>query len=123
VFKRTHYSTYIRKVIKFNVIQKIIDEAQRWVHTQGASEHLESYLEKIREIEKESQFIPDSYESFKKRTYMDLDLNEYTRKAILLEREQLRKRKEQQDQLNHAKARAFKQTIDYQQPKQTAVVC
>ena len=123
MFKRTHYSTYIRKVIKFNVIQKIIDEAQRWVHTQGASEHLESYLEKIREIEKESQFIPDSYESFKKRTYMDLDLNEYTRKAILLEREQLRKRKEQQDQLNHAKARAFKQTIDYQQPKQTAVVC
>ena len=95
VFKRAHYSTYIRKVIKFNVIQKIIEEAQKWVHSEGASEHLESYLEKIKEIEKESQFIPDSYESFKKKSYMDLDLNEYTRKVLALEREQIRKRKQQ----------------------------
>lgn len=117
VFKSTHYKTYIKKVIKFDIIQKIIEEASRWLHTPGASEHLESYLDKIKEIERESQFIPDTYESFKKRTYMEVDLNEYTRKVILLEKEQLRKRKEQQDAAvqAQAKARQFKQTIDYSQ--------
>ena len=54
VFKRTHYKTYIRKVIQFNIIQKIIEEATKWVNTAGASENLEQYLEKIKEIEKES---------------------------------------------------------------------
>lgn len=88
VFKRTHYSTYIRKVIKFNVIQKITEEASKWVNTAGASENLEIYLEKIKEIEKESQFIPDSYESFKRKTYLDVDLNEYTEQQIKLERAQ-----------------------------------
>jgi hypothetical protein len=88
VFKRTHYSTYIRKVIKFNVIQKITEEASKWVNTAGASENLEGYLEKIKEIEKESQFIPDSYESFKRKTYLDVDLNEYTEQQIKLERAQ-----------------------------------
>jgi hypothetical protein len=38
--------------------------------------------------------VPDSYESFKKRSYMDVDLNDYTRKAILAEKEQMKKRKE-----------------------------
>ena len=65
------------------------------MNSAGASEHLESYLEKIKEIEKESQFIPDSYESFKKRSYIDFDLNEYTRKVLALEREQIKKRKQQ----------------------------
>ena len=88
VFKRTHYSTYIRKVIKFNVIQKITEEASKWVNTAWASENLEGYLEKIKEIEKESQFIPDSYESFKRKTYLDVDLNEYTEQQIKLERAQ-----------------------------------
>lgn len=115
VFKRTHYQTYIRKVIKFNVIQKIIEEATKWVGTPGASEHLESYLDKIKEIEKESTFVPDSYESFKKRSYMDIDLNVYTRKAILAEKEQIKKRKEQQEAQIQAKARQFKQKIDCQQ--------
>ena len=57
VFKRTHYSTYIRKVIKFNVIQKITEEASKWVNTAGASENLEGYLEKIKEIEKISDSL------------------------------------------------------------------
>lgn len=43
--------------------------------TDKASENLESYLEKIREIEKEANFIADSYESFKRKTYLDIDLN------------------------------------------------
>lgn len=60
VFKQQHYHTYIRKVIKFNVIQKIIEEASKWVK-KGQSENLEIYLDKIKEIEKDAQFIPDSY--------------------------------------------------------------
>ena len=68
-------------MIKFNVIQKIIEEAQKWVN-QGQSENLEIYLEKIKEIEKDSQFIPDSYESFKRRAYLDKDLNLYTKELI-----------------------------------------
>ncbi len=54
MFKRCHYKTYIRKVIKYSVIQKITEEAQKWVGTPGASENLEQYLEKIREIEKDA---------------------------------------------------------------------
>ena len=56
---------------------------------------MESYLEKIKEIEKDSTFVPDSYESFKKRQYMDVDLNDYTKKLIAIEREKLRLKKEQ----------------------------
>ena len=37
IFKQTHYQIYIRKVIKNNVIQKIIEEASRWVGTTNAS--------------------------------------------------------------------------------------
>ena len=44
MFKRCHYKTYIRKVIKYSVIQKITEEAQKWVGTPGASENLEQYL-------------------------------------------------------------------------------
>ena len=46
--------------------------------TPGASDNLESYLEKIKEIEREAQFIPDSYDLFKRKTYLDVDLNLYT---------------------------------------------
>ena len=74
-------------MIQFNIIQKIIEEATKWVNTAGASENLEQYLEKIKEIEKESQFIPDPYESFKRKTYLDVDLNEYTEQQIKIERE------------------------------------
>ena len=38
LFKRAHYSIYIKKVIKFNYIQKIIEEATKWVNTSNASE-------------------------------------------------------------------------------------
>jgi len=76
------------------VIQKITEEAQKWVNTAGASENLEGYLEKIKEIEKESQFIPDSYESFKRKSYLEFDLNEYTEQQIKAERAQQLKRKE-----------------------------
>lgn len=84
VFKRVHYETYIRKVIKFNIIQKITEEATKWVKTPGASDNLDSYLEKIKEIEREAQFIPDSYDSFKRKTYLDVDLNLYTQQHIKL---------------------------------------
>jgi hypothetical protein len=95
LFKRAHYSTYIKKVIKFTYIQKIIEEASKWVNTSNASENLESYLDKIKEIEKDSQFIPDTYESFK-REHLKFDLNKHTRDLIAAEREaQLRRRKEQ----------------------------
>jgi hypothetical protein len=73
-------------VIKFNYIQKIIEEASKWVNTSNASENLESYLEKIKEIEKDSQFIPDTYESFK-RDHLKFDLNKHTRDLIVAERE------------------------------------
>ncbi len=109
VFKHAHYSVYIRKVIKFNVIQKICEEAQKWVGTDKASENLEGYLEKIREIEKEANFIADSYESFKRLTYLDMNLNQYTEQVIKLQREK--------EEIENAKAksRAFKQQVDYQQ--------
>jgi len=47
---------------------------------------LEGYLEKIKEIEKDSQFIPDTYESFK-RNSLNFDLNKHTRDLIAAERE------------------------------------
>lgn len=86
LFKRAHYSIYIKKVIKFNYIQKIIEEATKWVNTSNASEQLEGYLEKIKEIEKDAQFIPDTYESFK-RDSLKFDLNKHTRDLIAAERE------------------------------------
>jgi len=73
-------------VIKFNYIQKIIEEASKWVNTTNASENLEQYLDKIKEIEKDSQFIPDTYESFK-RENLKFDLNKHTRDLIVAERE------------------------------------
>jgi hypothetical protein len=65
------------------------------VGTSNASEQLEGYLEKIKEIEKDSHFIPDTYETFK-RDHLKFDLNKHTRDIIAADREaQLRKRKEQ----------------------------
>jgi hypothetical protein len=43
------------------VIHKITEEAARWVGTDKAGENLDVYLDKIKEIEKEAQFIPSSY--------------------------------------------------------------
>jgi hypothetical protein len=77
------------------------------VGTDKASENLEGYLEKIREIEKEANFIADSYESFKRLTYLDMNLNQYTEQVIKLQREK--------EEIENAKAksRAFKQQVDY----------
>jgi hypothetical protein len=112
IFKRAHYSTYLRKVIKFDYIQKIIEEATKWLNTPNASENLESYLDKIREIEKDSQFIPDSYESFK-RDYLKYDLNKHTKDLIESEREaQLKRRKEQEKANFEAKAKNLKSKVD-----------
>lgn len=82
VFKVAHYRTYIRKVVKFDIVQKIIDEATQWVGTEQASQHLDAYLQKIRVVERDSQFIPDTYESFKRNAYLDTDLNDYTRRLV-----------------------------------------
>ena len=65
-------------MIKNNVIQKIIEEASRWVGTQSASKVLAEHLEKIKQIEQDAQFLPDSYENFHKKTYLEFDLNEHT---------------------------------------------
>lgn len=99
VFKKTHYSTYISKVIKHNVINKIIQEATKWVNNSGASDQLESFLLKIKEIEKESQFIPEKYENFKQGTYLDCDLNEVARKMIKAEYQ--RKQQQLHDRNRH----------------------
>ena len=56
-----------------------MQEASRYINTTSASEGLKGYLDKIHEIENQSQFIPDSYEVFKRNTYLDTNLNEYTR--------------------------------------------
>jgi len=77
-----HYSIYIKTVIKNPSIQMIIKEASRWIGNAGASEQLHSFLEKIKEIEKDSQFLPEKYESFKKITYLEEDLNLFTRTWI-----------------------------------------
>jgi hypothetical protein len=82
VFRQMHYSIYIKIVIKNASIQTIIKEASRWVNTPGVSEHLQSYLDKIKEIEKDSQFIPEQYENFKKMNYLEEDLNQFTRSWI-----------------------------------------
>lgn len=82
IFKQTHYQIYIRKVIKNNVIQKIIEEASRWVETNHASKVLAEHLEKIKQIEQDSQFLPDSYENFHKMKYLEFDLNEHTRSYV-----------------------------------------
>ena len=87
VFRQMHYSIYIKVVIKNASIQTIIKEATKWVGQPGISEHLQSYLDKIKEIEKDSQFIPEQYENFKKNTYLEEDLNQFTRSWI---HEQLR---------------------------------
>ena len=51
IFKQTHYSIYIKKVIKNQVIQKIIEEATKWVGTPNGSKVLAEHLDKIRQIE------------------------------------------------------------------------
>jgi hypothetical protein len=38
LFKQTHYQTYIKRVIKFDYIQKIIEEASKWVGGNHASD-------------------------------------------------------------------------------------
>ena len=48
-------------MIKQTFIVKIIEEASKWVGTDKAGDNLEAFLEKIKEIERDSQFIPDSY--------------------------------------------------------------
>ena len=77
-----HYTIYIRKVIKNNTIRKIIDEASRWVNTDYASKQLAEHLEKIKQIEQDSNQLPDSYEYFTKKKFLEFDLNEYTRSYI-----------------------------------------
>lgn len=52
------------------------------MNTPGVSEHLQSYLDKIKEIEKDSQFIPEQYENFKRLNYLEEDLNQFTRSWI-----------------------------------------
>ena len=82
IFKEMHYSIYIKKVIKNDVISKIIEEATRWVNTDYASKQLQDHLDKIRQIENEAHFLPDSYENFPKQRYLEVDLNEFTRQFL-----------------------------------------
>lgn len=57
------------------------------MNTSNASENLEQYLEKIKEIESDSQFLPDKYDSIKV-SYLNFDLNKHTRELIAAEREE-----------------------------------
>lgn len=82
IFKRMHYTIYIKKVIKNTVIHSIIQEASRCVDTDNASPHLKEHLEKIKQIEKDSSCIPDSYENFPKKKFLEFDMNEYTRQYV-----------------------------------------
>ena len=82
IFKKMHYNIYIKKVIKNNVIEKIIEEASRWVNTEHASEKLREHLDKIKQIENDSSSLPDSYDNFVKRKHLDFDLNEFTTKWV-----------------------------------------
>ena len=51
IFRRMHYSIYIKTVIKNATIQAIIKEATRWNNTPHASKVLREHLEKIKQIE------------------------------------------------------------------------
>ena len=64
IFKSMHYTIYIKKVIKNTTIRKIIEEASRWVDTEYASKSLAEHLEKIKQIEHDSNCLPDKYENF-----------------------------------------------------------
>lgn len=79
IFRRMHYSIYIRTVIRNKTITAIIKEAQQWNGTAHASKMLKEHLDKIKQIENESHPIPETYEHFNKRAALDFDLNEYTR--------------------------------------------
>jgi hypothetical protein len=48
IFRRMHYTVYIRTVIKNKTIMAIIKEAQRWNNTPHASKMLKEHLDKIK---------------------------------------------------------------------------
>ena len=54
IFKQIHYSIYIKKVIRNQVIQKIIEEASKWVGTPSGSKALPEHLDKIKQIEQDA---------------------------------------------------------------------
>ena len=62
-------------MIKNAHIKKLIEEASKFKGTRWASENLGSFLDKIREIEEESRFVPQSYDSFVKTYKRDFDFN------------------------------------------------
>ena len=64
VFRQTHYSTYIRIVIKNEEIKAIIDEATRWKDNKDFAPQLEQHLNKIREIIEGQKILPENYAYF-----------------------------------------------------------
>ena len=62
VFRQTHYSTYIRIVIKNEEIKAIIDEATRWKDHKDFAPQLESHLNKIFEIQEGAKKLPENYQ-------------------------------------------------------------
>lgn len=56
---------------------------------------LEQYLEKIKEIEKESHMLPEDYSTFRNNKYLKLDLNEFTKKTIAQSRKEQESRQKQ----------------------------
>ena len=89
IFRRMHYTVYIKTVIKNNTITAIINEAKRWQERQEGtaqkSTPLKEHLDKIQQIETDSHpiSIPDTYEGFDRRAALDYDLNEYTRTEFM----------------------------------------
>lgn len=82
VFRQTHYSTYIRIVIKNEEIKAIIDEATKWKDHKDFAPSLESNLIKIREILEGQKILPENYSNFQKRYKRQINLNEAARKSL-----------------------------------------
>ena len=102
IFRSMHYTIYVKTVIKNKTITAIIDEAKRWNGTSQASKLLADHIDKIQQIEKEKNPIPETYENFNRRKALDYDLNEYTRTTHLpkklerLEEEKYQRKKQMQ---------------------------
>lgn len=50
VFRKIHYQCYIKLVVNHPYIKPLIDEAHEALQKVEGSEHLEAYLDKIKEI-------------------------------------------------------------------------
>lgn len=62
-------------MINNRILKLIFEEASRWRHSPYASDHLNSYLDKIKLIVDESRQLPETYENFVAENPVKADLN------------------------------------------------